>query len=236
MSDEEVKQYTVDDFMKEFKPSHEPGEDNIQIDDGVGFVIKSNPAPERVERVESVESVERVDNIQIDDSVKSVERQAPQVEITTIKGANKPKRTRRKRCKDCDEMYYPQDFEDPQKHSCISPPAEDPTHANIQTEEEPNEPSKGRQDPSTASKNLYNLQFTAYYMIESALQSTGNNHMDGLTTTMEDMRDQYLHVFEQVYEEYGSEYLDEVLSPVVLWSMMTTQNVASTFMKNKKKK
>jgi hypothetical protein len=91
-------------------------------------------------------------------------------------------------------------------------------------------------EPSMASKNLYNLQFTAYYMIESSLKTANRNDMDGLTASMEAMRDQYLAVFEQVYDEYGNEYLDEVLSPIVLWGMLTTQNMASTYIENKKKK
>ena len=153
----------------------------------------------------------------------------------------KTKRPKRKRCTMCDKMLSLEIFNDPEKHEChklklemLNRKEKEEKEETLEVKEEP-EKVKPRSDPSIASKNLYNLQFTAYYMIESSLKSANRSDMDGLTESMEKMRDQYLHVFEQVYEEYGGDYLDEVLSPLVLWGMLTTQNVASTYIENKKK-
>lgn len=163
----------------------------------------------------SVESVIDKFNIVDIDPIAELEAEKP-----------KKKAKKRKRCTTCDSMIAIDIFDDPEKHPCIKP------LVPVEEESEPYEPAYTKE---VASQNLYNLQFTTYFIIENALKQAGKNEMDGLTGRMEEMRDQYLAVFEQIYDEKGSEFLDNVLSPTLLWAMLTAQNVGITYIENKKK-
>lgn len=157
----------------------------------------------------------------------------PSAEMIPIQEVKK-KKTRRKRCDKCDSMLAKHIYDDPEKHACIRADFQ-PAAVVEEPVETVGEEHIRKYEADVAAKNLYNLQFTVYFMIENALQSAGRHDMDGLTGKMEGMKDQYLHVFEQVYEEHGSEFIDEVLSPTILWGILTTQNIATTYIDNKKK-
>jgi hypothetical protein len=114
------------------------------------------------------------------------------------------------------------------------PPETTPSTDKVESETEP-ENENTKINPEYASQNLYNLQFATYYMIESSTRAYGYKELDGLTETMESMKEQYLDIFEKLYEQYGDEYLEKVLAPGVMWGALTAQNFLTTYIKNKKK-
>lgn len=163
-----------------------------------------------------------------------------EIKVKKVKKTKPKKKPKRKRCTMCNTLIPIENFENPEEHECMKLKAllnKEPQSGEETLNGTPKENHKRppKFEATSASKNLYNLQFTTYFMIESSLKSAGRNDMDGLTETMENMKEQYLHVFEQVYDEYGNEYIDEVLSPAILWAMLTTQNIGSTYLANKKK-
>jgi hypothetical protein len=154
---------------------------------------------------------------------------APVIEI-------KAKKPRRRKCKKCTLSFFPDEGhnyencvveeEKPAKNTNQAPQAQAATPAEIV--------EKVPMTKTEASLHLYNLQMTVFAATEQIAKSAGYNELNGLHTTMEPIREQYLRTFEGLYEEYG-ENLDVVLSPTICWGLLTAQSVVNTVMYNKKK-
>lgn len=87
----------------------------------------------------------------------------------------------------------------------------------------------------TGAEHLYNLQFSCYLTMETLLARTGSNYrVDGLTHKLEEKRDAYKACLEEIYDEYGSE-IDQVVSPVMTWAMLTSVDIGTSVYENKKK-
>lgn len=191
------------------------------------------------------DAIKQYNENQLTQDIPDKEFKTPHADIETIKlnvksetivvdeiKPKKVKKPRRKKCQICEEMYYPDEFNDSTIHACMKMRVDN--NAEYDDDNIETEPMEPKYEREFAAKSLYNLQCATYFMIETGLNSAGKHEMDGLTEKMEVMKDQYLNVFDQMYEEYGPEYIDKVLSPTILWAMLTMQNVGATFIKNKK--
>lgn len=82
------------------------------------------------------------------------------------------------------------------------------------------------------AQSLFDLQFTVYCMLENSLKIAGIENLDGLTLNMLEMKERYIDIFKKAHDEYGDD-IQTYASPIVLWSLLTTQNIGSTFLANK---
>lgn len=198
--------------------------------------------PEDMEDIKNGNEPQKINLVQTDSSPNK-----PQPASITINDAipivmpEKPKLKKKKLCgkpiigEDGMSTKCKSQFDDCDKHVCRSCQIEKLTsaqcvHKNVHNVNAPPQ----LYNREYAAEHLFNLQFTAYAMMERFCNMADTSvKMDGLTQIVLEKQQIYKNLFAGVYDELGYEYIEKILSPSMLWAINTGGDIVECSMANK---
>lgn len=117
------------------------------------------------------------------------------------------------------------------------------TDNNEQAEQEPNnieydQINNARSIPKEyAGRSLYRLNIASYIFLEN-LDIKANifgGHLSGVSELLQHQKDELTQIYEDLYEMYGDEYIEQILNPFTMAALINLQVVSDAIIINKKK-
>jgi len=96
------------------------------------------------------------------------------------------------------------------------------------------ESSNSKLSLKSTKKGLFGTQLAAYFLIEKTSKKM-NIDMTGLTEDLKEDKSEMEELYEMLYDQYGPETCEKILSPVILWSILSGMQISERYIKNKRR-